>query len=118
MSNKRTKLLDYAMVGAAAAITAGVLFGVMSCAAHAQEPPPQPVPVTCAVVSYGPPLNLRAWPNGPVLAWLIPGDQIFFDGADCRWAHVVGVARFDLYTGWHTQGWVFGPYLVPCGPLQ
>lgn len=115
--NKVTKWLDYAMVAVAVVLTTGVLLGVLSCAAHAQElgpPPLGPPPVVCAVVTYGPPLNLRVVPNGPVLAWLLPGDQILIDGADGRWAHVTGVARFDVIPGLHTLGWVFGPYLVPC----
>jgi hypothetical protein len=115
--DKRNKLIDYIAVGGAILLTAGVLIGVSSCA-HAQDmtlPPPPPPPPVCAVVTYGPPLNMRAAPNGQVLAWLYGGDQILIDGAFGRWAHVASVARFDFYTGYQTQGWVFGPYLLPCG---
>ena len=73
-----------------------------STAALGQPPPPQ---IACAAVSYGPPLNLRTYPNGPLIAAYWPGTQVIVDGANGgNWVHVIiGPAA----------GWMFAPYLVP-----
>jgi hypothetical protein len=73
-------------------------------------PPVIAPPPACAAVSYGGLLNLRSWPNGPVLASYWPGTRVLIDGGNGgNWLHVV--------VGPVTSGWMFAPYLVPvpCG---
>jgi hypothetical protein len=84
-------------------------------------PPPPPVvvqplppvpPPACAAVSIGGLLNLRSWPNGPVLASYWPGTLVLIDGGNGgNWLHVV--------VGPVTSGWMYAPLLVPvpCGPV-
>ena len=108
--NRKNTLIDYALCALAVLLTAGVLLGMMT-RAHAQlvvQPPPvvvaAPPPPQCAAVTWGPPLNLRAWPNGPWLATYWQGTRVVVDGADGDWVHAqVGPA----------SGWMFAPYLVP-----
>ena len=67
--------------------------------------PPLPPPVACAVVAPGPPLNLRTWPNGPLIAAYWAGTRVLVDGSNGgRWVHVVVGP---------VSGWMFAPYLVP-----
>lgn len=73
-------------------------------------PPPVIPPPVCAAVSWGGTLNLRSWPNGPILAAYWPGTRVVIDGGNGgNWVHVI--------TGPVTSGWMFAPYLVPvpCG---
>ena len=119
--NRKNRLIDYALCALAVLLTVGVLVGMMT-RAHAQLvvqpppmvvqpppvvvplPPPQPPPVACAAVTWGPPLNLRAWPNGPWLATYWQGTRVVVDGADGNWVHAqVGPA----------SGWMYAPYLIP-----
>jgi hypothetical protein len=76
-------------------------------------PPLPPVPPpACAAVSIGGLLNLRSWPNGPVLGSYWPGTQVLIDGGNGgNWLHVV--------VGPVTSGWMYAPLLVPvpCGPV-
>jgi len=72
------------------------------------EPPPPP-PVACAAVSYGAPLNLRTWPNGPLIATYWAGTRVVIDGSNGgNWVHVIVGP---------VVGWMYAPYLVPvpCG---
>lgn len=72
------------------------------------DPPQPPPPTVCAAVSYGPPLNLRQWPNGAWLGTYWAGTRVLVDGGEGNWAHVIiGPAA----------GWMFAQYLVPvpCG---
>jgi hypothetical protein len=73
-------------------------------------PPPLPgPPPVCAAVNWGPPLNLRTWPNGPVIAAYWAGTRVLIDGSNGgRWAHVIVGP---------VAGWMFAPYLtpLPCG---
>jgi Bacterial SH3 domain len=52
-------------------------------------------------------LNVRTWPNGPVIGILPSGTPLTALALNGDWAFV---------QNWGGIGWVFGPYLA-CGPL-
>jgi hypothetical protein len=82
-----------------------------------------PVPVVPPPATYVPPaggphaecvvnvgwdlLNVRTWPNGPVIGILPSGTPLTALAFNGDWAFV---------QNWGGVGWVFGPYLA-CGPL-
>jgi hypothetical protein len=82
-----------------------------------------PVPVGPPPATYVPPaggpraecvvnvgwdlLNVRTWPNGPVIGILPSGTPLTALAFNGDWAFV---------QNWGGIGWVFGPYLA-CGPL-
>jgi hypothetical protein len=70
-----------------------------------QPLPPPPPPPVCAAVTWGPPLNLRTWPNGPLIASYWSGTRVVIDGSNGGpWVHaIVGPV----------SGWMFSPYLTP-----
>lgn len=83
----------------------------------AEEPPlpNPPPPYACAAVSYGPPLNLRQWPNGPWLATYWQGTRVLINGDDNgKWVHVMVP---NSGPGPWPTGWMYAPYLVPV-PFQ
>jgi hypothetical protein len=68
-----------------------------------QPEPPLPHPPECGVISYGPPLNLRVYPNGPVIASYFPGTPVVVNDRVGDWMHVIVPM----------PGWMFAPYLLP-----
>jgi hypothetical protein len=52
-------------------------------------------------------LNVRTWPNGPVIGILPSGTPLTALAFNGEWAFV---------QNWGGIGWVYGPYLA-CGPL-
>ncbi len=71
-------------------------------------PPPLPPPPPVCVIT-GPPwawLNLRTFPNGPIITALQPGTPTNLLNVSGRWGYI--------QTPWNAFGWAFLPYTT-CG---
>jgi hypothetical protein len=70
-------------------------------------PPPGGPRAECIVNVGWDLLNVRTWPNGPVIGILPSGTPLTALAFNGEWAFV---------QNWGGIGWVYGPYLA-CGPL-
>jgi hypothetical protein len=70
-------------------------------------PPPGGPRAECVVNVGWDLLNVRTWPNGPVIGILPSGTPLTALAFNGDWAFV---------QNWGGIGWVYGPYLA-CGPL-